>query len=566
VKIALPQTTRGVALAAGIVSALIVSAAALVLADHFATRRAVDAELARADVTAGLLVASFRRELDKFRLASLVLTQDPDSIGAIASRDPAQLQLLSEKFESLGSAMNAATVYLIDADGVTLAASNWRLPTSFVGTNYSYRDYYRQALSQGAHEQFALGSRSRRPGLYIARRIATNDRPLGVIVVKVEFDALEAEWQQSGRQAFATNEQGVVLVTSVPEWRFQSTIDLAPAVLGAIQRSGDFGTQPLARHALFAAGDVASPGSRAMYRLPYVEAVHKLPTGWSVHVLAPTTEPVRAAVREARAGVLGALALIAALAAIAVFRRKSREAKAELRTSERLRSMNERLVQANKLATLGQIAAGVGHEINQPLAAIATYADNGNRLIAAGRTNEAADNLERIASLTTRIGKITSELRGFARKASGDIGAVSIDGAISGALLLLQDRLLTLGAVVHYPQAGIPVQVQAEHVRLEQVLVNLLQNALDAAGSGARIEIAIRRIGTMVEVAIRDDGPGLTDEARANLFQPFSTSKSQGLGLGLVISREIMADFGGELTANKPQRGAEFVLRLRAVE
>lgn len=542
---------------------LAVSLAAFVLADHFATRRAVDAELARAHASAVLLVSSFRRELDKFRLAALVLTQDPDSIAAIASRDPARLERLSEKFQSLGEAMSAATVYLLDATGTTLAASNWLEPTSFVGTNYAFRSYYREAMRSGEHEQYALGSVSKRPGLFISRRVEADGRPLGVIVVKVEFDALEREWRGAGRPAFAADSRGIVLVTSVPEWRFLATTDLPTAEREAIVAGNQLGVREIARHPLYASGSVAQDGARDMYSRPYVEAVQNLPGGWSVHVIAGTRSVVSEAQREARTFVLGGLLLLCALAAIAFFRRKSRAAKAELRTSERLRALNERLVQANKLATLGQIAAGVGHEINQPLAAIASYADNGSRLIAAGRPADAADSLQRIASLTERIGRITGELRGFARKASGELAPVSIDVAIAGAMLLLQDRVATLGATIDYPQRGIEWRVLGEHVRLEQVLVNLLQNSLDACGENARIEVDLKRATGMVEVFVRDDGPGLSDDARANLFQPFSTSKTQGLGLGLVISREIMTDFGGELTATQPARGAEFVLRLK---
>ncbi len=543
---------------------LFMSAAAFALADYFATRRAVDAEAMRADAATILLVSSFRRELEKFHLAASVLAQDPDSVAAIATHDVHKLQLLSEKFERLSTEMNAATVYLMDVQGKTLAASNWRLPTSFVGSNYAFRTYYRDAMRSGKSEQFALGSVSHRPGLYIARRIDTNGIAAGIIVVKVEFDALEAEWRSSGRPAFATNQRGIILVTSVPEWRFQTTVDLPADTRETIRNGLDFGDVPLQMNALFAAASVALTGTQSAYRQPYVEAVRSLPGGWSVHVLASTREPVRAAVRNARLTVLAGLLLLAALVASNVFRHRSAAAKAELLASERLRTLNERLAHANKLATLGQIAAGVGHEINQPLAAIATYADNSQKLILLGKLTEANDNLVRIATLTERIGKITRELRGFARKASGVNEPVAIDVAISGALLLLQERIATLHATVRCHPLDTGLLVLAENVRLEQVFVNLLQNSLDAGGPGTLIDIGVRHHDGMVEVSVRDNGPGLSEAARTSLFQPFSTSKKEGLGLGLIISRDILADFGGDLVANRPAVGAEFVMRLRS--
>ncbi len=543
--------------------AVIPCAAVLWLAERLATRSAVDTEVASAQTSARLLAASFRRELDKFRMATSVLAQDPDAVVAITTRDRAQLQRLSEKFTALSNEMHATTLYVLGADGITLAASNWHLPTSFVGMDYRFRAYYREALQTGRHEQFALGSVSRRPGLYIARRIEAAGQPVGVIVVKVEFDALEDEWRRSGRAAFATNRSDVILVTSVPDWRFETTQALTSAKRAALIATRDFGDSALAQNRLFAAGQVAGAGTSNSYRLPYTEAVEDLPGGWRVHVLAATEPLVRAARREARLAVIATWLLLLALGGIAYFRRRSTAAKAALRASEQLRALNERLVQANKLATLGQIAAGVGHEINQPLAAIVAYAGNSTKLMAAGNLGAVDENLSRIASLAERIGNITGELRGFARRASGVTEPVSIDAAVGGALLLLHDRISTTNAAIHYPQRGTDVHVLAERVRLEQILVNLLQNALDAAGTGASIEIRLHDADGLVELAVRDNGPGLSAEVRATLFQPFSTAKKDGLGLGLVIARDIAIDFGGELVAGTPDRGAEFILRLR---
>jgi two-component system C4-dicarboxylate transport sensor histidine kinase DctB len=225
--------------------------------------------------------------------------------------------------------------------------------------------------------------------------------------------------------------------------------------------------------------------------------------------------------------------------------------------------LNERLVQANKLAALGQIAAGVGHEINQPLTAIASYARNALAFISAGRYAEATSNMERIDALSERVGRITGELRGFARKASGVKEPVSIKSAVDGALLLLRDRISSLAATLEVAPLSDDVWVIAEDVRLEQVIVNLLQNALDAGGADAIISIGHTIRNDWFELTISDNGPGLSQQAKANLFQPFSTSKSDGMGLGLVISRDIMADFGGELVADDPPTGAAFTIRLR---
>jgi two-component system, NtrC family, C4-dicarboxylate transport sensor histidine kinase DctB len=535
----------------------------IVLTDHFATQRAVAIEANRARESAGLIASGFRRELEKFRLASIVLAQDPDAVDALSTPTPASLQRLNLKLESLSRETDAAAIYLMDARGMTNAASNWRSDTSFVGSSYAFRAYFREGLARGAFEQFALGSVSRRPGLYMARRIERSGVRLGVIVIKVEFDALEAEWRKSGNMAFATNRMGIILVTSDPAWRFQMTTKLGTREQRQILADLEFGNKPLVMNKQFARGDVAVKGTLAAMRTPFIEAVETLPSFWTIHSLVPTSAPVRAAVTSARLILLSTLLLLAGVAAFLLYRRNIAALRAETAVRDRMALLNERLVQANKLAALGQIAAGVGHEINQPLTAIASYARNAASFIAAGQNGKAVANMERIGALSDRVGRITGELRGFARKATGVNEAVSIKIAVDGALLLLRDRVNHLAATVTLVPIERAVRVIGEDVRIEQVIVNLLQNALDASGDGAVITVSHAVTSDWFELTFLDNGPGLSQTAKERLFQPFSTTKTGGLGLGLVISRDIMADFGGDLVANDVPGGASFTMRLR---
>ncbi len=533
------------------------------LSDYFAARSAVHAEVARAHVAAELLASNFRLELEKFRLASVVLARDPDAQAALAERGVEKLNGLDQKFEHLSTEMHAAAIYLMSADGDTLAASNANLPSTFVGSNYRVRTYFQEAMRQGQYEQFALGLSSHRPGLYVAKRVDYMGRPLGVVVIKIEFDALESDWKHSFNLAYATNQKGIILVTSVPSWRFGMTKRLSADEQTRIRQSLEFGDRRLTMNELFATGQVASAGSGRDWRRPYVEVEQPLPSGWVVHVLVPTRAAVGTAVTSARFLVLSLILVLGALVGFLVYRRKNAALQSERLIAERLRVLNDRLVQANKLATIGQIAAGVGHEINQPLAAIASFAQNGQAFIKAGKWENAGENLARITALTVRIGAITNELRGFARKATGISAQVSIMDAITGALLLLGDRIRTLGATVIVSPKAFEATVIAEQVRLEQVFVNLLQNALDASGKGARIRISLAVRDHMIEVGIADNGAGVSDAARASMFQPFFSSKRDGLGLGLVISRDIMTDFGGELAVGSPKQGALFMVRVR---
>jgi two-component system C4-dicarboxylate transport sensor histidine kinase DctB len=231
-----------------------------------------------------------------------------------------------------------------------------------------------------------------------------------------------------------------------------------------------------------------------------------------------------------------------------------------------LHLLQDELVQANKLAVLGQVATGVAHEINQPVAAIRSYVDSAAAMLARGSLSLVNDNLAAVAALTERIGRITSELKSFARKSSATPTAVDVDDAIDGALLLLGASLRAGGIEVERRASAIRVRALAERIRLEQVVVNLLQNAIDALAdhTAPRIQIAVETDAARVRIMISDNGPGLTEQVAAALFQPFVTTKPQGLGLGLVISRDILAEFGGvlELVRTGPD-GAAFTIGLK---
>ncbi|AWU96319.1 ATP-binding protein [Azospirillum ramasamyi] len=246
------------------------------------------------------------------------------------------------------------------------------------------------------------------------------------------------------------------------------------------------------------------------------------------------------------------------------------------RTERELREAQAELVQAGKLAALGQLAAGVGHELNQPLAAIRSYAHNGRKLIGLGRVEEAGANLGKIADLTARMANITNHLKRFARRPDARLGAVELEPVIQGALSLFGNRLREEEVAVdlQLAEAGAPLRVRAEEVRLEQVLVNLLSNALDAVAGAPVRRILIRAEavekgeggeGEAVRIEVRDSGPGIAADPVEQIFDPFFTTKpvGLGLGLGLSISYNIVRDFGGVLSvAESGPGGTAFALTL----
>ncbi len=505
-----------------------------------------------------IISASLQSELDKFSLVPLVLAEDPQVRGLLTGTR-GEAAALDRRLQDLARRTNAAVIYLMDAKGVTLSASNWHLPTTFVGSNYSFRRYFKEGLRDGSATEFALGTVSRKPGLYIAQRVSVGGRPVGVVAVKVEFDKLEAKWRAATDGVFVTDSDGVVLLASEEHWRFRTTDRTLAAARDQSLDRRRFGVAPLQPLRLVSAS--GSDGAVALSRIDTEQPIAF--KGWTLHLLVDPTERIEAAVATGRFYLLLAVALGGAFVALALLLRRRRELRAEAVLAERTHALREQLNQANRLATLGQVSAGVGHEISQPVAAVRVFAENGERLLLGGRAGEARDNFRRIVELTERIGRITAELRRFARRDAPEPQTFPLSDAIEGALLLLRDRIERLGgSLVTPPPATSSVRVRAEPVRLEQVLVNLLQNALDAAGAGGRIELTVTSDAAFCHLHVKDNGPGLDAAARERIFQPFATTKRDGLGLGLVISRDIMRGLGGALDLGPTAAGAEFIMRI----
>ncbi|CAN7152322.1 sensor histidine kinase [Mesorhizobium amorphae] len=551
-----------------------------------------------------LAADSLKGEIEKQRMIPLVLARDGAVQEMLRSPSTANEAALDEKLRAIARDAGSSILYIINPEGVAVAASNAGEPTSFVGSDYRFRHYFTEAMADGAAMQYALGTVSARPGLYLSSRVDGPEGPLGVVVVKVELDRVESRWLESGFVVFTTDERGVVLATSVPQWRFGA---LSPLSAKEKQTARDrlqlpgvtFEPVPLSRR-----GDnlvTATPESRSAGFVAVSQDLGKAVPGWRMSLLIPADTEISSAVMTARVTTLLALVLVGFVIFIIVRRRRADrqrqevlvllnaelEHRVELRTAElqssnaalageiaerenaeaRVRRLRDELAQANRLSILGQITAGVAHEINQPVAAIRTYAENAARLLGIGRSQDTAENLTSIVAMTGRIGTITETLRSFSRRASGSMGPILADDAIDGALSLLSGRIRDSGVTIERKRIDPSPIVMASRMRLEQILVNLLQNALDALKDQPepRVEIALAENGEMVAISLRDNGPGLAPDIRRSLFMPFVTNKEKGLGLGLVISQEIARELGGSLRHDDAShgRGTSFTVELR---
>jgi two-component system, NtrC family, C4-dicarboxylate transport sensor histidine kinase DctB len=600
----LPEIAR---FRAGIwIAAILVLAAAtgaVVIAGQIGASRAAEELRERALAALPLAAGTLTAEVEKQRLIPEVLAQD-DLVRRVLRPDGrSEAATLNEKLRSIAGDALASAIYVIETSGIAVAASNSEEPTSFVGSDYRFRHYFTEAMARGAASQYALGTVSGRPGLYLSSRVDDQRGALGVAVLKVELDRVEANWRASGFTVFVTDERGVVLATSRPDWRFHALQPLSAETAAAARdeiQLPDAVFAPLPLHG--ADGELLIMEEAGTPRR-FIEVTLDLPgtvQGWRITLLSPADAALASAGNTARLTTLLALLLTGALLALFLRRRRTvrlrqqalarmnaeLENRVGLRTAEltranaalageiserenaeaKVRRLRDDLAQANRLSILGQIAAGVAHEINQPVAAIRTFAENAGRYLSGGRLEPATGNLTSIVAMTERIGMITDTLRSFARRATAPVSPLPVQEALDGALSLLSGRIRDSGVSIAKPQSDPSLTVMASRIRLEQILVNLLQNALDALKDQADPRIAIELVerDELVAITVRDNGPGLDPEAISNLFMPFQTSKEKGLGLGLVISQEIARELGGSLRFGPTGgRGAAFTVELR---
>lgn len=550
--------------------AAIVTTSALFAHHYQVALRAQAISTARAETTQQTrgVLGLLESELQKFRLLPVVLSEYPDL--RVALRSGRVDMALNDKLAVLKTKTGAGAIFALDRHGRTIAASNARLPSSFVGQDYSFRPYYRLGWTNGGGEYFALGTVSRRPGLYLSRRIEGRDGPIGVIVVKVEFDAIERTWRDRRALSFVADANGVLLLSSDPALRFRALWAIAPARKAQIKKALQFGGAPLTPLGIAIGSDGFTQmrdGSQAMTATLAVPVA-----GWRLYHIEPLDGVLQAARQRAEmAAILFAILLSLLLGSMAwaiVRRRRAIEARAllerevALRTDDLAREMDaraaadqryrqarEELAHANRLGTLGTISAGVAHEINQPVATIRTFAENASAFLARSQPEQVATNLREIVAMTDRIGSITAQLRRYARRGVGTIGPVSLVQAIDGVRLLVGDRFRSAGVRLDLPKPDPSLKVRAGRVRLEQVLVNLLTNALEAVQNQPDpwVMITLTQSKSRVILDIRDSGTGIDPAIADQLFMPFATTKKGGLGLGLHIARDIMVEFGGTL-------------------
>lgn len=585
--------------------ALLSAALAIWQVDRLANVHALQRGQDRAETALRLTENALAGYLARYQSVALLLA-DLETVRALAE-DPANPDrraridaLLKARNDQLGS----SDIYLMNADGVTIAASNHDQSHSFVGQKFNYRPYFTQAISGDEGRFYGVGTMSGVRGYYFSSPVRdAGGRTIAVLAVKIALDGVESSWQGRGLRIYVTDPDGVLFMASRPDWRYRA---IAPVSRGwqdradPTQRYDGMAIRPLL-HEERKAGDVRLIDiAEGPVRHEYIAVSKPMPdAGWTVHVLLETRELRGQAQMVAMLVIL--LGCVLAAAALILRQRRARVAErltmhihattelerrvtertsdlarvnrrleaeiSERRTTEaELRAVQDSLMQVGKLAALGQMSAALSHEINQPLAAARNYADSAAILIDRGDAGRARENVGQIMALLDRITAIGRHLRNAARKPGDRLGPVHIAPLLVETRMIMEGRLAAIGASL---EEDIPIDlppVLAGPTRLQQVLVNLLGNAADAIEglSDRRITLSARAVDGAIAITVRDRGPGVPDALISRIFDPFFTTKGPGagMGLGLSISANIVRDLGGRISCRDAAPGALFLVIL----
>ncbi|WP_296762453.1 ATP-binding protein [Sediminimonas sp.] len=548
---------------------LVLAVVTVVVSNRFLTERFTSDTRNRAELRLALYGGNLMSELRRNAIVPQLLARDPTLIAALATSDFSQsTQRLLSFVEEIG----AASLMLLDRDGRAVAATD----RNRLGSQHRSASYFVDAL-RSRDTLFSVGERE--SGGYrftYSRRIEQRGEVHGVILVEVDLRKFEQDWKGISDAVLVTDSSGMIILATEPRWRGlteERALARAPAesaIERAIQATADWTAE---RADAYLGGEAVM---RVESRLPF--------RGWRIASFT-TYDSVREKVNGVLALEIMGFAVLFALAfyflsrrtavRMALFQRESaelrrlnarlqREIAERERVQETLAEAEQTLAQSSKLAVLGEMSAAVSHELNQPLAAMKTYLAGARLLVQRNRADEALSAFQRIDDLIGRMGAITRQLKSYARKGGDVFEPVDLRDAVAASLSMMEPQLKQRSVRISRALPAHPVRVMGDRVRIEQVLVNLLRNALDATHGEAEPQIdIILAAGETASLSVRDNGPGIAD--LESLFEPFYTTKKpgDGVGLGLAISSGIVADMGGRLIArNAEGGGAVFEMQL----
>jgi two-component system sensor histidine kinase DctS len=683
----------------------------IVLSANWAERHELATRTAALRQAAAAHVLGLRGLVEKHDFLPYAAARHPDVLALLQAPQDSALRLrVNQYFADLQATTGAAALFLVDRNGLTLSASNWNQPASFVGQSYRQRPYFENALRGQRGLFYGLGLTTGQSGLFIAEPVRSAAGVAGVAVVKISLEPLQAAWRRGIDPVLLRDSRGVVFLSSQPEWLFQARQPLSAAQADWISSHRQYGSRsqfavlpwrvtPLPDFAAYSLQTVVQGQHRALLALdtPLPEL------GWTLTVTSDLKE-----VTQTRQLALALTTLLVALLLLASLYWRLREkrfveqrsARLELehRVEERTRDLEEahtfrkamedsllvgmrardpqgRIIYVNpafcamvgygaeellgclppypywhpddlekqarvsqdvlqgrvvphgyesrirhkdghdvitmiytaalvdargvhrgwmssvvditaqkqaearqrdqerqlersaRLASVGEMASTLAHELNQPLMALSNFALAARALAERGEGGLLAETLNDIIAQSKRASEIVKRVRVFINPQRAHYENLAPEEVIQHAVDLLKPELQRHHAqLLLQLEEGLP-PVRGDSVLLEQVLMNLIHNALHAMQSQPpsrrRIVLLCRQQAQGVSVTVTDNGPGIPAEQIEQIFAPFFTSKPDGLGLGLNICRTIVEAHGGCISVeNSPAGGAAFTFSL----
>ncbi|MGI2180781.1 sensor histidine kinase [Shewanella oncorhynchi] len=539
------------------------------------------------------LVSFLDGALSRYESIPHVLSTNPMLANVLNDQqNPDKVQELNLYLEEIQHVTEASDIYLIDALGIAIAASNWQQSFSFIGKDYSFRPYYTDAISGNLGRYYAVGTSSDKRGFYFSYPIYQQGGKgiLGAIIVKVNIADIE---QQSTSIAIAgqyqfliSDPEDIVFISSIDEWRLKSLTPLTQTKQYALNASKRYAERPIGE--LLMKPPYESGSQAMLYQLQtgtdheqYMDIHQSMAkAGWRVHILAP----IKPLLTSLPALMLLSASIYLLLALSILFNAERRrnlhrmqlaqsllEQRVEERTQDlqqannQLKDTQDELIQAAKLTVIGSLSASINHELNQPLAALRSYAQNTQTFLARDMQDKALDNIKIIIELTDRLADIVGQFKSFTRKSQGADSATDIGRCIKQALTIVQPAIDKQGVELDVQLPNGNYQVWGDKVRLQQVFVNIMSNAIVAMQQSVKRQLVIRVTSEdKFCISIQDSGPGVRESQMEKIFEPyFTTNERHGLGLGLSISQRIIESMQGQINvANAEEGGAIFQIIL----
>ena len=550
---------------------LLISIVTLWVSNAWLTERFSESMRNKLEVRLTLYSGNLKSELQRNSIVPKLLARDQELIGALHSQDfSTSTQRLIYFVDEIG----AASLMLLDKDGRTVASTD----RNNLGSMHREKAFFVEATRSNETVFTIVPQETGGVDFYYSRRIEFQNRFIGVVSVEVDLHKFERAWAGISDSIMVLDSEGKIILATDPRWRGVSETE------ALAKRPAE---TALSQAVQFTAGLTGYRDSTYVQGEAVMRIAGRVPfRGWQI-VSFTAFSSVREKVNSILALEVMGFTLMLAMIFYLVNRRTRVRLKIFENESAELRRLNERLQreiaerekvqktlevaeqsleQSSKLAALGEMAAAVSHELNQPLAAMKTYLAGAGLLLSRNRPDETLSAFHRIDDLIERMGAITRQLKTYARKGSETFSPVDMSAALSSSLSMMEPQLKHSNIRLEKVISEQSVVVIGDRVRLEQVLINLLRNAVDAVKTvpDPVIEIMLSR-GETVTLSVRDNGSGI--EELDLLFEPFHTTKKDGdgVGLGLAISSGIVKDHGGRLTArNSDEGGAVFEVQLPA--